>query len=81
MLIVIYRRPWWIIFDVKILRDHTTNEREKERTQEADREGDRGIAVKLAESLAGAAEPAARWVGKDALKELTIPKVLRRLDA
>jgi 3-methyladenine DNA glycosylase AlkD len=38
-------------------------------------------AVALARRLAASSEPAARWVGKDALKELTSPAVLRRLAA
>jgi len=36
-------------------------------------------AVEVAERLAGSAEPAARWVGKDALRELKSPAVTRRL--
>ena len=36
-------------------------------------------AVGLASQLAAAAEPAPRWVGKDVLRELTSPTVLRRL--
>jgi 3-methyladenine DNA glycosylase AlkD len=38
-------------------------------------------AVKLAQRLAVSLEPAARWVGKDALRELTSPSVTRRLAA
>ncbi|MFN0151796.1 MAG: DNA alkylation repair protein [bacterium] len=37
--------------------------------------------VALARRLAESAEPAARWVGRDALKDLTKPSVLRRLAA
>ena len=37
-------------------------------------------AVKVARRLADSSHPAARWVGKDALRELTNPKVLRRID-
>jgi 3-methyladenine DNA glycosylase AlkD len=36
-------------------------------------------AVKLARRLADSQQPAARWVGKDALRELTSPAVVRRL--
>jgi 3-methyladenine DNA glycosylase AlkD len=36
-------------------------------------------AVAVARRLADSAEPAARWVGKDALRELTSPGVSRRL--
>jgi 3-methyladenine DNA glycosylase AlkD len=36
-------------------------------------------AVELARRLAASDEPAARWVGKDALRELTSPKVKARL--
>jgi prepilin-type processing-associated H-X9-DG protein len=35
--------------------------------------------VKLAKRLSASAKPAARWVGKDALRELTSASVLRRL--
>ena len=35
--------------------------------------------VKVAERLAGSSKPAARWVGKDALRELTSPSVKKRL--
>jgi len=38
-------------------------------------------AVALARRLASSEEPAARWVGKDALKDLTRPSVTRRLQA
>ncbi len=38
-------------------------------------------AVELARRLAGSSEPAARWVGKDALRDLTKPLVVRRLAA
>jgi len=38
-------------------------------------------AVKLARRLAASPEPAARWMGKDALRELASPAVLRRLGA
>jgi 3-methyladenine DNA glycosylase AlkD len=38
-------------------------------------------AVKVAQRLAASTEPAARWVGKDALRELTSPSVTRRLTA
>jgi 3-methyladenine DNA glycosylase AlkD len=37
------------------------------------------VAVSMAQRLANASEPAARWVGKDALRELTSPAVTRRL--
>lgn len=36
-------------------------------------------AVKLARRLAASPEPAARWVGRDALRELTSPAVVQRL--
>jgi 3-methyladenine DNA glycosylase AlkD len=36
-------------------------------------------AVKLARRLSESSDPAARWVGKDALRELTSPAVTRRL--
>ena len=36
-------------------------------------------AVAMAHRLAGSSYAAARWVGKDALKELTSPAVIRRL--
>ncbi|MGH7514283.1 MAG: hypothetical protein ACREOQ_15315 [Gemmatimonadales bacterium] len=36
-------------------------------------------AVELARRLAASEEPAARWVGKDALRELTNPKVKARI--
>jgi 3-methyladenine DNA glycosylase AlkD len=36
-------------------------------------------AITLAQSLASSPAPAARWVGKDALKELMKPAVLNRL--
>jgi 3-methyladenine DNA glycosylase AlkD len=36
-------------------------------------------AVELAGRLSDADQPAARWVGKDALRELTGPKVRRQL--
>jgi hypothetical protein len=36
-------------------------------------------AVTVARRLADSPEPAARWVGKDALRELTSPSVIRRL--
>jgi 3-methyladenine DNA glycosylase AlkD len=36
--------------------------------------------VELAGRLAASTQPAARWVGKDALKELTSPAVRRRLE-
>ncbi len=36
-------------------------------------------AIKVAQRLAKSAEPAGRWVGKDALRELTSPAVTRRL--
>ncbi len=36
-------------------------------------------AIKVAQRLAKSAEPAGRWVGKDALCELTSPAVTRRL--
>jgi 3-methyladenine DNA glycosylase AlkD len=36
-------------------------------------------ALAIARRLADSAEPAARWVGKDALRELTSPSVTRRL--
>jgi 3-methyladenine DNA glycosylase AlkD len=35
-------------------------------------------AVELAQRLADSSTPAARWVGKDALRELTSPKVTQR---
>jgi 3-methyladenine DNA glycosylase AlkD len=38
-------------------------------------------AVMLAQRLAESPQPAARWVGKDALRELTSPAVTRRLAA
>ncbi len=38
-------------------------------------------AVATARRLADSAKPAARWVGKDALRELTSPSVARRLSA
>jgi len=38
-------------------------------------------AVKVAKRLAQAPEPAARWVGKEALRELTSPAVIKRLAA
>lgn len=38
-------------------------------------------AVKMAKRLAEAPEPAARWVGKEALRELTSPAVTKRLAA
>jgi 3-methyladenine DNA glycosylase AlkD len=38
-------------------------------------------AVTLARRLAASPQPAARWVGKDALRELTHPAVIRRLGA
>lgn len=38
-------------------------------------------AVDLSRRLAGSPEPAARWVGKDALRDLTKPAVASRLDA
>ena len=38
-------------------------------------------AVSVARRLSASAEPAARWVGKDALRELTSPAVTRRLAA
>jgi 3-methyladenine DNA glycosylase AlkD len=37
--------------------------------------------MKLAERLAQSAEPSARWVGKDALRELSSPAVQKRLAA
>jgi 3-methyladenine DNA glycosylase AlkD len=37
--------------------------------------------VALARRLSASPEPAARWVGKDALKDLTRPMVIRRLEA
>jgi 3-methyladenine DNA glycosylase AlkD len=37
--------------------------------------------VKVARTLAASAKPAARWVGKDALRELTGASVKRRLAA
>ena len=37
-------------------------------------------AVELAQRLAASPESAARWIGKDALREITSPKVLRGLD-
>jgi len=36
-------------------------------------------AVTVARRLADSSEPAARWVGRDALRELTSPGVTRRL--
>jgi 3-methyladenine DNA glycosylase AlkD len=36
-------------------------------------------AVKVAQRLGASAEPAARWVGKDALRDITRPAVVRRL--
>jgi 3-methyladenine DNA glycosylase AlkD len=36
-------------------------------------------AIALAQRLTSSPEPAARWVGKDALKELMKPAVLNRL--
>src|SRR5262245_64317 len=36
-------------------------------------------AVKMARRLASSSEPAARWIGKGAVKELTSPAVVRRL--
>ena len=38
-------------------------------------------AVELAERLAASDRPTARWVGKDALRELTSPALIRRLAA
>jgi 3-methyladenine DNA glycosylase AlkD len=38
-------------------------------------------AAAVARRLADSPEDAARWVGKDALRELTSPKVTRRLEA
>jgi len=38
-------------------------------------------AVTLARRLAASPEAAARWIGKDALKDLTKPAVVRRLAA
>ncbi len=38
-------------------------------------------AVALAQRLAASPQPAARWVGKDALRDLTRPAVVRRLKA
>jgi 3-methyladenine DNA glycosylase AlkD len=38
-------------------------------------------ALALAEQLASSSDPTARWVGKDALKELSGPKLMKRLDA
>jgi len=38
-------------------------------------------ALPVARRLAASADPAARWVGKDALRELTSPAVMRRLGA
>jgi 3-methyladenine DNA glycosylase AlkD len=38
-----------------------------------------GAAVTIARRLAESSEPAARWVGKNALRELTSPSVTRRL--
>jgi len=37
-------------------------------------------AVAVAKGLAASAKPAARWVGKDALRELTSPAVTKRLE-
>ena len=37
--------------------------------------------VTLARRLAVSAEPAARWIGRDALRELTSPAVVKRLKA
>jgi 3-methyladenine DNA glycosylase AlkD len=45
-----------------------------ERSQELNR-----AAAELAERLTTSAEPAARWIGKDALRQLAIPAVARRL--
>ena len=36
-------------------------------------------ALATARRLAGSTQPGARWVGKDALRELTSPAVMRRL--
>jgi len=36
-------------------------------------------AVELAQRLAGSEDPAARWIGKDALRDVTRPALLRRL--
>jgi 3-methyladenine DNA glycosylase AlkD len=38
-------------------------------------------AVELAQHLAASQEPAARWVGKDALRDLTRPLIVRRVAA
>jgi len=38
-------------------------------------------AVTLSRSLAGSPEPAARWVGKDGLRELTSPAIMRKMGA
>ncbi|MDX6611220.1 MAG: hypothetical protein QOD75_406 [Blastocatellia bacterium] len=38
-------------------------------------------AIKLAERLAASSNAAARWVGKDALRDITRPAVIRRLKA
>jgi len=38
-------------------------------------------AVEVAQRLADSEQPAARWVGKDALRELTSPAVMKRLDS
>ncbi len=38
-----------------------------------------GAAVNIARRLAESSEPSARWIGKDALRELTSPSVTRRL--
>lgn len=38
-------------------------------------------ALKTSKSLADSGQPAARWVGKDALRDLTKPAVLKRLTA
>jgi 3-methyladenine DNA glycosylase AlkD len=35
-------------------------------------------AKELAEKLAGSADPAERWVGKDVLKDITRPMILKR---
>lgn len=40
-----------------------------------------GPALRLAEKLAASDNKAARWTGKDAVRELTDPKTLARLDA
>lgn len=41
----------------------------------------RGPALQLAETLAASPDRTARWIGKDAVKELTSPPVLERLGA